>query len=185
MDPREIDTLIMECAKSLAVAHDKRDLYQKIVNTPFMYKRETTLLGLGIIVLLLKNDDQHTLDRVALSRTERAQGAVQISVKKFEDIRIPLDAKENILIHALDTDEFKMITDWKYMFIPALTAQEARLNQAGAAIDCSVVYPLSRLPGGGVMIFSFFEPMSTLTGLHHRFMRSYADACTTALNVLK
>jgi len=181
MNTEEIKDFIEECNKSLPEATDKTELYSRIVNTPFLHRKETTLLGLGIVVLLLKNTADQTIDRVALSKTEHADGAQAISVKKFEEIRIPLAACNNVLVQVVLQDEYKFVTDWKYMFIPVLTAEEARLNQAGAAIDCSVIYPLSDFPEGGCMIFSYFEPMGRLTTAHHKFMAGYSTACAKAL----
>lgn len=181
MNTEEIAAFTNQCVVGLADTSAPAKLYGRIVNTPFSYRRETTLLGLGIIVLLLTNKADGTIDRVALSKTEHADGAQAISVKKFEDIQIPLDATDNILVQAVLQDEYKFVTDWKYMFIPTLTAEEARLNQAGAAIDCSVIYPLSNLPSGGCMIFSYFEPMGKLTTGHHRFMSAYSAASADAL----
>ncbi|HSH56058.1 MAG TPA: hypothetical protein VK983_04500 [Candidatus Limnocylindrales bacterium] len=181
MNSDSIDAFLSACTDRLASLKEGDDFYDSIVNIPFESRLEATLLGLGIVVLLLKNDKDGTVDRVALSRTERAEGAVAISVKKFEEIKIPLDEHDNVLVQAIHRDEFRIITDWKYLFIPALTPQEARLNQAGAAIDCSVVYPLSQFSRGGALIFSYFEPMSKLTNGHHRFMGGYAKAASEAL----
>jgi len=181
MNSEEINGFIEGCSKNLPGARDETELYSRIVNTPFLHRKETTLLGLGIVVLLLKNSADQTIDRIALSKTEHAAGAQAISVKKFEEIRIPLNAHNNVLAQVVLQDEYKFVTDWKYMFIPVLTAEEARLNQAGAAIDCSVIYPLSDYPEGGCMIFSFFEPLSKLTNAHHKFMAGYSTACAKAL----
>jgi hypothetical protein len=185
MNSDEVDAFANECIAKLDANLSRDELYEAIVNVPFFRKLETTRLGIGIIVLLLKNSKTGTLDRVALSKTDRAQSAVEISVKKFQDIKIPLSADNNAIIQAITKDEFKIVSDWKYLFLPALTSQEARLNQAGAAIDCSVVYPLSGLHSGGAMIFSYFEPLSKLTNYHHRFMNAYSKACATALNNLR
>ena len=181
MNSEETTDYIEICNKILLGATTCTELYDKIVNGPFTYRKETIMLGLGIVVLLLRNNNDQTIDRVALSRTEHAEGAQAISVKKFEEIRIPLSATNNALVQSVLQDRYTFVTDWTYMFIPALTAEEARLNQAGAAIDCSVIYPLSSLPSGGCMIFSYFEPMTKLTLNHHRFMAGYSAACGDAL----
>lgn len=185
MNTQEIDTFVVQCTQALQNPSSVTDLYETIVNEPFKSKLQTTQLGLGIIVLLIRNEADGTLDRVALSKTERAESVREISVTRFEDIRIPLDAEQNVLIQAMERNDFKIVSDWKYLFVPVLTAQEARLNQAGAAIDCSVVYPLSGYPKGGAMIFSYFEPLSKLTNNHHRFMRAYSMTCAEALHRLE
>lgn len=181
MNSDEINKYIEKCTSDLIRSGSSADLYNRIVNTPFLHRKDAIMLGLGIVVLLLKNTAENSIDRVALSRTEHADGAEAISVKKFKDIRIPLDAQDNVLVQVVLQDEYKFVTDWKYMFIPALSPEEARLNQAGAAIDCSVIYPLSGYTAGGCMIFSYFEPMSKLTNAHHKFMAAYSATCAQEL----
>lgn len=70
------------------------------------------------------------------------------------------------------------------MFVPELTAEEARFNQAGAGIACSVIYPLIAFGGNtpfGAMIFSYYEPRSSLAQQHHAFMKAYADTVAAKL----
>jgi hypothetical protein len=160
------------------------ELFKAAVNIPFSDKLRATELGLGIVVLLLVNDDEGTLDRIALSDTELASGAVAISAKPFHEIRIPLDNKENILNKVVTTNRYHITEDWAPMFIPELTPEEARFNQAGAGIACSVIYPLLSFGGVkpfGAMIFSYYEPRATLSGQHHAFMKAYADTVAAKL----
>ncbi len=154
------------------------ELYKAIVNIPFDNRVQSTNLGLGIVVLLLSNPENKTLDRIALSDTELAAGAVKMSAKPFHEIKIPLDQKSNILIQAIQSQRYTKTTDWATMFTPVLTAQEARFNQAGAGIDCSVVYPLlvqnaTDSSAIGAMIYSYFEPLNHISKAHHEFMESY------------
>lgn len=162
-------------------------LYRAIVNTPFTDKLGATKLGLGICVLLLVNNENGTLDRIALSETEMASGAVAYSAKPFHEIRIPLDYRENLLIKAVDKKEYQVTEDWAPMFVPELTPEEARFNQAGAGIACSVVYPLVPFEAKaslGAMIFSYYEPISSITSRHHRFMKTYTDTVASRLSSL-
>lgn len=169
----------------LSKASDTTEFYDAIVNMPFESKLQTTQLGLGIVVLLLANEPNGTLDRIALSNNELASGAIQMSAKPFHEIRIPLDYDKNILIQAIRTKKHQQTNDWQYMFIPELTPQEARFNQAGAGIDCSVIYPLiceeSAKPLGA-MIFSYFEPLSNIGKQHHDFMQQYTEIVSCALD---
>jgi hypothetical protein len=171
--------------EALQHAESREDLYSAVVNTPFIDKAYTTSLGLGIIVLLLKDTKNKTLNRIALSDTELAAGAVKMSAKPFHEIKIPLNAQKNILIQAMDTKEPKATEDWEFLFTPVLTAQEARFNQFGAGIEYSVVYPLIH-PNGktsiGAMIFSYFEHNNTLSADHHMFMESIAQLAANYLS---
>ncbi len=162
------------------------ELYKAIVNIPFDNRVQSTNLGLGIVVLLLSNPKNNTLDRIALSDTDLAAGAIKMSAKPFHEIKIPLDQKSNILIQAIQSRHFTKTTDWATMFTPVLTAQEARFNQAGAGIDCSVVYPLlvqgsNDSSAIGAMIYSYFEPLSHISKAHHEFMKSYTTIVATFL----
>lgn len=159
-------------------------LFHAIVNTPFTDKLHATELGLGIVVLLLVNEKNGTLDRIALSETEMAKGAVEISAKPFHEIRIPLDHTQNMLIRVVKNHEPEFTEDWSGMFSPELTPEEARFNQAGAGIACSAAYPLLSFDGKtalGCMIFSYFEPLKELGDRHYAFMKVYADTVAAKL----
>lgn len=163
-------------------AKNDKQLFDKIVNLPFHDRKTSAILGLGVVVLLLVNKKERTIDRIALSNTEQAHGAVNYSVKPFKDIKIPLDNRDNYIGIAIRTRRPMMTADWQHMFIPALTAQEARFNQAGAGIACSVIYPLIGARDGGAMIFSFYEPIGRIGQDHHNFMERYSALVTKALN---
>lgn len=169
---------------SLDSPRSKEELFQAIVNTPFNDELKATELGLGIMVLLLVNKDAQTLDRIALSDTERASGAVAYSAKPFHEIRIPLSAKENLLIAAVDSHQPQFTEDWAPMFVPELSPEEARFNQAGAGIASSSMYPLLNFEGTdsiGALIFSYFEPLANIGDTHRAFMRAYAETVSAKL----
>lgn len=172
---------------SLDDAETTEQLYSAIVNTPFSDKLHATELSLGVVVLLLVNEAAGTLDRIALSDTEFASGAVSMSPKPFHEIKIPLSDTRNLLNKAVRTNKHYITQDWADMFIPELTPEEARFNQAGAGIACSVIYPL--VPFGdkasfGAMIFSYYEPAEMIQEEHHAFMRAYADTVAAKLGNL-
>lgn len=169
---------------SLDESRSRETLLKAIVNTPFNNRLHATELGLGIVVLLLVNPENGTLDRIALSDTERAQEAQKISTKPFHEIRIPLDYKDNLLVNVVDELKPLFTDDWAGMFVPELTPEEARFNQAGASIACSALYPL--VPFGtekacGALIFSYFEPLEKLGEKHRAFMKVYADTVVAKL----
>lgn len=165
--------------------HITRDaLLQAIVDVPFTDKLHATELGLGIMVLLLVNEKEGTLDRIALSNTERAKDAQDISAKPFHEIRIPLDRDDNQLVTAINSHQPQFTDDWATMFVPELTPEEARFNQAGAGIACSALYPLvtfGQEKACGALIFSYFEPLSTIDDIHRAFMETYADTVAAKL----
>jgi len=162
-------------------AKTDQELYDAVVNSPFKAKIKGFPLGLGIIVLLLVNKKEGTIDRIALADTEQAQGAVEYSVKPFHEIKIPLRDRKNIISKAINTDTPQQTTDWQYLFTPALSSEEARFNQAGAGIATSIVHPL-HCRNGGAIIFSYFISPDDITHEHERFMQKYAELASKHLS---
>jgi hypothetical protein len=125
-------------------------------------------------VFLLVNKKTGNIDRVALSDTNSAKGAVNISDKPFKEIKIPLDYTKNIIAKAIASTKPQATSDWKYLFTPDLSSSSARFNQAGAGIECSHVYPLTARDGGA-LIFSFYQPMDQIGTKQHAFMDRYSN----------
>lgn len=168
--------------EQLLKAPTLQDKYDVVVNTPFIDAYESTKLDLGIVVLLLVNRKDKTIDRIALSDTEPAQGAVNISTVPFAKIRIPLKHKTNAIAQAVATKERQVVADWKFLFVPAMDEVSARHNQSGAGIGSSLVYPLiEKNKGFGAMIFSFFQPPFNLRKRHFNFAETYSQAVADAL----
>jgi|GEM_PF-771672 len=162
-------------------ANDEKSLKSAVVNAPFQSPATSVAIGLGIVVLLVESPDKKTLNRVALSNTEQAHGATKTSVKRFSDIKIPMKDENNILVKALHTGDWQQTSDWTDLFTPALTSEEAKFNQAGAGIGCSIVYPISTKAGKGALIFSYFIHPSEITKRHHTFMKKYSRMVTKSL----
>lgn len=168
----------------LAAATTRPKLYEAVVNAPFHDPRRTTMLGLGITVLLLVNKRDRMIDRVALANTDMAAGTLEMSAKPFNEIRIPLGYRRNFIARAIIDKHYMITSDWQYIFNPVLTPEEARFNQAGGGIDCSVIYPLIGAGDGGAMIFSYYEGLDRITKEHHNFMSRYCIMVSKALNSL-
>jgi hypothetical protein len=177
----ESDVYYSQLKEILESAKGDHDLFETIVNAPFSDRRRAGLLGLGIVVLLLVNKKTRTIDRVALSDTDLAKGAVRMSVKPFHDIKIPLNYKGNFIAEAIRSERYQQTGDWQYLFAPELSAEEARLNQAGAGIACSYVYPLIDARSGGALIFSYYLHLDKIEPEHHDFMRNYAKIVSRKL----
>lgn len=166
--------------KSLTAFRSRNDLYKRTVNLPFKNPILTTSLDLGIIVLLQVNKKTDTIDRVALSDTYLAEKAVKVSAKDFKDIKIPTKEKNNLIANVIKTKKFNLTEDWYCLFNPELTAKQARLNQANAGIECSLVFPLSA-GDGGALIFSFYQPQKQISEEHVEFINTYALLVNNAL----
>ncbi len=177
-DKAYLDTIGLQ----LQVAPDETALFHAIVNAPFTDLVQSTSYDLGIIVFLLANTKTGTIDRIALSDTPQAHGAVKMSEKPFNAIKIPLEHKGNIIADAIRTNKPHFTGDWQYLFTPAMSMQAARFNQAGAGIECSYVYPLIGCRDGGALIFSYYQPPDNIKARHKHFMEAYSGLVATQLN---
>lgn len=142
--------------KALSGQHALSQLYKEIVNAPFKDPLLATYISLGIVVLLIVDENKKTINRVALSDTMHAEGATRTSEKAFHEIVIPLNQPDNIIAQAIHRQESLETDDWKDLFVPALEPLSARLNQASAGIAYSMVVPL-KSHQQGALIFSFFK----------------------------
>lgn len=174
------DPYFARMTKQLSAAKSDAALYKRIVNAPFTTKIDATMLDLGIVVFLLVNKKTGNIDRVALSDTNPAKGAVNISDKPFKEIKIPASYTQNIIAKAIATHKTQATSDWKYLFIPDLSPASARFNQAAAGIDCSYVYPL-QARDGGALIFSFYQQMPDIGDRHKAFMTQYSKLVNSYL----
>ena len=174
---------ISDLQNALQAVQKNEDLYKLIVNAPLQQTVEAALLFLGIVVLLLVDEQHGTIDRVALSDNERATGTKNMSVKRFEDIKIPLEHEKNLIAKAIRTGKPKSTTDWQYLFTPELTPEEARLNQAGGSIALSCVYPLTGNKRGA-LIFSYYLFEGSLQPQQRKFMQTYAQLVSERLDTL-
>lgn len=150
-----------------------------IVNEPFTFQYDMVAMGIGIMVFLMVNPKTGIVHRVALSRTHLAEGTLRMSDKKFEDIDIPLTESNNIIAKAINDNEPQVTEDWKYLFMPALSAEQARMNQAGGGIACSFVYPVQfdqgSHTGQAALIFSYYKYLDKVGQLERTFMQGYAE----------
>lgn len=166
----------------LEAADSDKKLFHAITNAPFHDKLQTGLIFLGIVVLLLVNKKTGMIDRIAVTDNELAAGTKKMSAKKFEDIKIPVDNNQNIIAKAIKTGIPQDTHDWKYLFTPALSPQDARFNQAGGGIGYSAVYPLNDVRDGGALIFSYFQYPAGIGPAQKKFMQTYSRLATEALS---
>jgi hypothetical protein len=170
--PEEIDYASL--AALLQAAETDQELFKIIVNAPFRHlKVETAFLFLGIMVLLLVDKEAGTINRIALSNTDLAKATKEVSAKKFEDIKIPLGHRKNVIARAIDSGEPHTTIDWHELFVPALTASQAQVNQANAGIAYSAIYPFTARDGGA-LIFSYYQYPENIGEAQKEFMERYA-----------
>lgn len=162
---------------SLEGQSDEQALHKAIVNTPFSHRLATLQMFLGIVVLLLVDKKTGKINRVALSDTELAKNTTDVSAVPFEEIKIDVTHPTNVIAKAIRLGEPQSVADWQYLFEPALTPAQARINQASAGIAYSAVYPFSA-GDGGALIYSYYEYGHNIGEAQQSFMRQY----TTLVN---
>ena len=148
-------------------------LPQVLVDAPFATEHVIDY-EIAAIVLTVENSTDQTIDRIALSQTPSAAGAVKASAVPFKKIRIPLQCTENALVASVSQDITIVTSDWYNLFRPTLSARQARDNQAGAGVQCSVVVPFTGKTMRGALIFSLLCTEAELTAQHRAFFSDYA-----------
>lgn len=179
--PHLDEAYYQQLARILAAAKNDKELFESIADAPFFDRTTATLLDLGFLSFVLVNNKQKTVDRVAISHTATAQGAINITVKPYKDLVVPLNHKSNAVVEAIRSGRYQQTMDWNNLLTPVLKPEEARLNQAGAGISSSYVYPLLKVRNGGAIIYQYYTTMDKVGVVHHDFMFRYTKLVSDAL----
>ena len=126
------------------------------------------------MLLLVDAKNKKVIRRIALSQTDFAERTLDVSVIPFEKIKIRLNDQQNIISAAIREGTMQDTTDWKYLFTPALSPENARINQANAGIAYSAVYPFTA-GNGGALIFSFYQYKDLIDDVQKDFMKKYTN----------
>lgn len=165
----------------LRSAKSDKQIFQAVVDAPFINKRIATIFGLGFITFLLNNKETGFIERVKKTENELGKLGSEISVKPFKSIKVPINYRGNIIAEAVRSGRYQQTSDWAYILAPDLSPVESRLNQANSGISCSFVYPFDAR-GGGALIFHYFITVDKITSEHRNFMHRYAKLVGQALS---
>lgn len=77
--PKSEEDYLKGVRETFAHIHDAAQLNDTIVNAPFGDNLGAIDIDLGVVVLLLARPETKTIDRIALSDTYSAKGAVRMS----------------------------------------------------------------------------------------------------------
>jgi hypothetical protein len=176
------ESFFLELKRILEAAKTDTQLYEAIVNAPFHNKRTTTMLGLGFLSFVLVNKKTRSIDRISISKTDMAKGALDITVRPFRDLKVPIGYKGNAVAEAIRSGRYQQTNDWDYLLTPSLKPEEARLNQAAAGIASSYVYPLSGTRSGAI-IFQYFITLDKIENTHREFMFRYTKLVSQILDI--
>lgn len=175
------DSLDMNKLKqALRATSNYEQLKTVIVEAPFRQPLAVASLFLAFIVLMLANKKTGQIDRVTITDTELARNTFEVTAVPFEDIKIPLHHPDNIIAQSIDDGRPRDTTDWYYTFTPALTGDQARINQASAGIAYTAIYPID-IPDGGVLSFSYYQYASEIGDQQRDFMKNYTQIVAQAI----
>lgn len=162
---------------------DRKKLYQEIVDAPFVTRIQAAHYFLGIVVLLLVDRESGLIERIALSNTDFAKRTKDVSMVPFTQIKIPRDDDVNIIAKAIRTGKPFSTTDWRVLFHPAMSASDARINQANSGIAYSQVHPFTAA-GSGALIHSYYQYPSDIGEAQRYFMKAYTKLVNDCLEQL-
>lgn len=167
-------------ASAFGPRKSRKELYTAVVDAPFRSMLPVEL-DLGAIVLLVTNEKTGCIERVALSKTASAEGAVNASAVPFHNISIPRDYEASAHVQALNSKKPVIVTDWHTLFTPVLSPLQSRDNQAGAGIACSIVSPYFGRRHEGTIIYSFYVTQEAITDAHWAFIEAYTRLVASVL----
>jgi hypothetical protein len=153
---------------------NKDELYKAVVNSPFTDRRKSTLLGLGLVCLMVVNKTSKTIDCLAHSDVDYAKSAVRLSEIPFDSMKIPYNYHGNFIAEAIRSDRYQQTSDWQYILSPLFSPSEARLKQSENKVGCTFVYPLVNANRGAALVFNFYLMLDQLESQQRSFMHSYA-----------
>src|SRR4051812_5244626 len=101
------EAYLSELNSALERASSKVELFEAIVNSPFANRQVSTSLGLGFLSFVLVNKKTRTINRISISNTDTAQGAIDITIKPFHELIIPLNYKGNCVAEAIRSGRYQ------------------------------------------------------------------------------
>lgn len=164
---------------------DFNQVVQKIVDSVLL-ELGYLKLGYHIVVLALVDQKTNVLKRISISQTDDAKKALQASPVPFSEINIPLTAKENLCIKALDTKQPFNTTRWSDILSPPLSEKEALDTQKQVGIKTSLIYPVvSKNESLGIIIFSMVKSEKEVSPQEKDLIASFTDIVGLAVQNAK
>jgi signal transduction histidine kinase len=139
--------------------------------------------GYQVIVLGLIDHENNTLKRIAISHTDAASEFLKASPVPFQNITIPLDSKENILVKAIN--EKKMFSSSKVsdVLYPALPREWVNDFQKFLGIKSTLAFPvMAKDKVLGAIIFSLNKNTSKIKDSEWTILDSFVGAVGIALD---
>jgi signal transduction histidine kinase len=160
---------------------DFNEVVQRIVNK-LLSEPSFQEYGYRIVVLSLFDETKQVLKRISLSSTPEATKTLQVSAVPFEEIEIPINADNNLLVKSFKEKKPKLTHFWPDLFVPVLTPEQALTNQTNAEIKTSLIYPIIvKEKSIGTLIFSMIKNVDHISEEEHEVLYSFADVVGIAL----
>ena len=175
--PKSLDTVesLWRLEKLILNSLDFNHVVQEIVDA-VLHELGYLKLGYEIMVLTLINKKTDTLERISISKTNKAKLALEKSPIPFHKIKIPLDDQHNLLIKAIKAKTPLTTRDWREILTPAFSQEEASIIQQDLGIKSSLIYPVySQTEVTGALILSMSKQPSQVTEAERDLVRSFAD----------
>lgn len=140
-------------------------------------------LGYETGVLAVINDKKKVLERVAISETSGGIAALKTLEIPFSNIVIPLSAKDNISIKAIETKKTQYTTDLYDILRPALSKKNCQIVQDSMGTKFSIINPLSaRGKIIGVFIISLSKTAVELTEYERELIHRFSEGVGIAID---
>jgi signal transduction histidine kinase len=179
---KDIFKAIWEIEKALLETVDFDEATKRVVNiilTQLGYINH----GYEVVVLSLLDVKKGELRRIAISKTQAAEQFLKATPIPFENIVIPLAAKQNLSVKAVV--ERKMFTTESVsdVLYPALSKEWVEAFQKNLGIKTTIVYPiLVKDKPLGTLIFSLSKEKQEITDQEWSVLDSFVGAVGVALD---
>lgn len=176
-----IDNMLWDLEKLILNTHDFGELIRNIVDG-MLFELGYLKHGYKIVVLSLPNPETLTLDRAAISQTDEAKMALQLTPVPFKKILIPLSNKENLLCEVLRTKTSTKTRRMYDILTPIFTEEQADTIQRSLGIKSILIYPLvSQEKIQGVLNFSLDKELEEIKDEELVLLRRFTDIAALAV----
>ena len=173
---------IWEIEKVVLETTDFEEATHKVVNI-ILTQLGYLNYGYQVIVLTLLDQQRGVLKRIAISETKAAKKFLNASPIPFQNIEIPLNARENLSVKAIEDKEAKITSQVADVLYPALSRQWVENFQKQLGIKTSIVFPVTAKDKVlGALIFSLNKEKSSMKQEEWTILESFVGSVGIALD---
>jgi signal transduction histidine kinase len=170
-----------ELEKTILNSLEYNEVIQNVVDS-ILTKLNYFEIGYKVVVLVLYDEKDKVLKRIALSQTKEAQKTKEVSAVKFEDIHTPITATQNLCVRAMLDGKIYSTSYFPDILTPPLTPENALESQKNAGIKASMIYPLMVNNNPlGVLLFSITKELSEVSNDEKSLLQHFTDIVALAV----